>query len=305
MKWGNDEQLSKAGIYTQDGLKNIKCFGSSSSFASKMKQIPGILGVETYVQSHSVKVYYDTAAFDDDGMKKVIFTPTKTLLRYPPKDINSIAVAELGIDKLFDTYDSFYLQQLLKQNEAIYGIKTEFGEPVQAWFYYNNNLLTTDQFKDMIEIDELTYQSRGKDLTVPLKFEVRYISDSTYSVSRQEFMKSMFNPYNQMFNDFKTYSKDQLAVYRISMPQAMNSSLRRQLSFLMSHISTDTSIVGFKTLFEEEPVADIYFVKDNINEEKIYSTLITDTLIVHYRGGRTGKVKNPFKFNDKGQILEN
>jgi hypothetical protein len=34
MKWGNGQQLSQAIVYTQSGLKNIKCFGSASSFAT-------------------------------------------------------------------------------------------------------------------------------------------------------------------------------------------------------------------------------------------------------------------------------
>ena len=304
MKWGNPEQLSYAGIYSQSGLKNIKCFGSSSSFASKMKRVPGILGVEAYVQSHSVKVYYDTSAFDDEGVKKVIFTPTKTWLRKPAEDISNITVAEIGIDKLFDTYDSFYLQQLLKQTKGIYGIKTEFGEPVQAWLYYDSNELTKNEFKNIIEVEELTYKSRGKDITVPLKFELPYIKDTTFTVTKLEFMKQMFKPYKQVFNDFKTYDKKRLGVYRISMPQAMNPSLSRQLTYLMSHISTDTSIVGFKTLYTEEPVADVYFVKDKVDEEVIYSTLISDTLTVHYRGGKIGKMKNPFTFKDKGKIIK-
>jgi len=304
MKWGNEQQISQASVFTQAGLKNIKCFGSASSFASKMKRIPGILGVEAYVQSHSVKVYYDTSAFDDEGVKKVIFTPTKTLLRYPPKDLNEIMVAEIGIDKLFDTYDSFYLQQLLKQNKGIYGIKTEFGEPVHAWLYYNSKELTKEEYKGLIEVEELTYKSRGKDITVPLKFEVPYTKDSTSVVTRLDFMQSMFKPFKQVFNNFKTYDKAQLGVYRISMPQAMNPSLRRQMSYLMSHISTDTSIVGFKTQYTEKPVADVYFVKGNVDEDLIYSTLIADTLTVHYRGGKTGKVKSPFKFKEKGEIIK-
>jgi hypothetical protein len=225
-------------------------------------------------------------------------------LRYPEAETNEITVAELGIDKMFDTYDSYYLQQLLKQKKGIYGIKTEFGEPVHAWLYYNQNELAKNDFKGLIEVEELTYKSRGKDITVPLKFGVSYTNDSTFTVSRIEFMKQMFKPFNQVFNDYKTYNQEQLSVYRISMPQAMNPSLQRQLSYLISHISTDTSIVGFKTLYTEKPVADVYFVKDKVGEELIYSTLNSDTLTVHYRSGKTGKVINPFKFKEKGQILE-
>jgi polyferredoxin/copper chaperone CopZ len=304
MKWGNDEQLSYAGIYQQSGLKNIKCFGSSSSFASKMKRVPGILGVETYVQSHTVKVYYDTTVLNDESLKKVIFTPTKTLLRTPAIDDAEIAVIEIGIDKLFDTYDSFYLQQLLKQNENVYGIKTEFGEPVHAWIYFNRKQLASKDLKKIIESEELTYMNRGNSFTVPLKFQVDYVNDSLFTVSQLDFMQQMFESYDQVFNDYKNHSNDLLEIYRISMPQVMNPAVRRQLSFLISHLSTDTSIVRFNTLYTENPVADIYFIKDKVNEEKIYSALTSDTLTVHYRGGKTGKMKNPFIFKEKGEILK-
>jgi hypothetical protein len=117
-------------------------------------------------------------------------------------------------------------------------------------------------------------------------------------------MKQMFESFDQAFNDYKSYSDDQLGIYRISMPQAMNPAFRHQLSFLMSHISTDTSIVRFNTLFTEKPVADIYYIKEKVNEDKIYSALSADTLTVHYSGGRIGKVINPFKFKEMGKILK-
>lgn len=304
MKWGSDEQINQAGIFTQSGLKNIKCYGSSRSFASQMQRIPGIFGVETYVQSHTVKVYYDTNRFDYENIKEKIFTPTKTLLRNPEKSVEKISVLQIGINKLFDTYDSFYLRQLLRQQEGIYGIKTEFGEPVKALIYYNPEISLNEEIKNIIEVENVTYASRGKEYKVPLIFEVAYINDSTVTISETEFRQQMFNSYNQVFNDYKQYKDEELSIYRISMPQAANPGVNRQLSYLISHLSTDTSIVRFSTQYIDGPVADIYFLKDAIDEKGIYTALSADTMTVHYSGGKTGKVKNPFRFPKEGTIIK-
>ncbi len=66
------------------------------SFATKMKCVPGVLGVETFVKSHSVKIYYDTEELTPDELKKSIFTPTKTILRKPGQIVNPFKFPEAG-----------------------------------------------------------------------------------------------------------------------------------------------------------------------------------------------------------------
>jgi len=81
MRWANEGQLNNAAVFSQSGLKSIKCYGSSRSFASKMKRLKGVLGVETYVQSHSVKVYYDSSLLKPERIQKAIFSPSRTLTK--------------------------------------------------------------------------------------------------------------------------------------------------------------------------------------------------------------------------------
>ena len=64
-KWGTPEQIESAGLFEMSGLKNIKCFGSSTAFANQMRQVDGVYGVSTYVASHTVHILYDTAMYDD------------------------------------------------------------------------------------------------------------------------------------------------------------------------------------------------------------------------------------------------
>jgi len=303
MRWGNEQKLSMAGIYTQSGLKNVKCYGSSMSFATKMRRVPGVLGVETFVKSHTVKVYYDTLALTAEELRASIFTPSKTILKKLPSDLDKLSVIDVGIDKLFDSYDSFYLTQQLRQAAGIYGFTTQFGEPVKANLYISEDEISPEQVKDLIERPEVTYASRGKEYTVGVNFEVAYINDTLRSINKTDFYQELFNPFNLTFNDYKNYRQEELAIYRIPMPQATNSSLRRRITSLVSHVSTDTSIVRFETVYLDKPYAQIYYLIEKLADKDILHSLRQDTLTVHYRNGKTGQVVNPFKFPQEGKTI--
>ena len=59
-KWVDGKEMVNAGTFSQSGLKNIKCYGSSKVFANKMRQVDGVYGVATYVKHHKVKITYNT-----------------------------------------------------------------------------------------------------------------------------------------------------------------------------------------------------------------------------------------------------
>ncbi len=302
-RWGSEDQINQAAIFSQSGLKNIKCFGSSSSFATKMKKVDGVLGVETYVQSHSVKIFYDKDVLNEEDVKKSIFSPTRTLLRNPDQALTELSSVDLGIEKLFDSYDSFYLTQQLRQAEGIMGFATEFGEPVHASIFFDDGKITPQQIKSLIEKPEVTYTSRGKEYTQSLKFGVAYISDEVKKMSRLDFMREMFSPFDISFNDYKTYKPEMISVYEIPMPQAMNPALRSSIMSLVSHISTDSMIVRFETVYKDKPYAIVYFVNGKVKESGLFSLLTADTLTVHYSNGKTGQKLNPFRFPEKGAIV--
>ena len=72
---------------------------------------------------------------------------------------------------------------------------------------------------------------------------------------------------------------------------------------LVSHVSTDSSIVRFQTIYEDRPYAQIYYLAGSLTDAVILSTLRADTITVHYRNGKTGKVLNPFKFPREGKTV--
>lgn len=304
LKWAPEQKFKTAAVFSQSGIKNIKCYGSSMSFASKMKKVKGILGVQTYVKSHTAKIYFDPDEISPDEIKKAIFTPSKTLLKMPPAKIKQVAVAEFFINNFFDTYDAFYFTQLLKSKKGIYGFTTHFGEPIKATIYFNDSLLTSENIKNIIEQPEVTYLSRGKKITKAINFKVAKNSGIVEHLPVKEFTNRMFTPVRMVFNYYKKYNPESLAVYKIYMPQALNPDIRRSVIMLVSHISTNDFIVGFKTVLEDKPYAYITFVKDKVEPDSIFSALNEPYLTVHYRNGKTGKVKNPFRFPVKGEIIK-
>ena len=58
-----------------DGLRSVKCYGSSMAFKAKLQKIPGIYGVRTYVNHHYAIVTYDPAKITPEQILESIEYP--------------------------------------------------------------------------------------------------------------------------------------------------------------------------------------------------------------------------------------
>jgi len=189
--WGDATLKPKMKVYEQSGLKNIKCFGSSTSFAKKMKKVKGVTGVSTYVSSHSVKVWYDPSILDTLGLKKSIFVPVKVALAKQQIETDSIAVYYLNVDHFFDPYDTYYLTTLLQQNHEIFGFTTEYDCPVKVTVYVSKDI-TAESIKTLIEQKQvkITY-SDNTSQNIELNYKVSKIEKTSHSISEKDFTELM------------------------------------------------------------------------------------------------------------------
>jgi len=300
-RWGTEQQIKNAKVYTQTGLKNIKCFGSSMAFEQQMREVPGVLGVETFVKSHTVKVFYDPAITNAEKIKAAIFSPSKTLLQQPISYKGNVAIVKFGINNYFDDYDFYYLTELLSQQKNIYAFETSFGEPVQVILYYDSLKLNPDKIKKIIETPEFTYMSAGEKKTQALNFKVVDIKEESETISAIDFIQHFIKPFDSRFNKYDTYKDKDLKEYRISMPQAADQNLADSVAYLVSHISSDNGIVRFTIEFSDEGVfAVISFVENLTDENKIFNELNSPSLTILYDDGTKETVKNPFVFKEKG-----
>jgi len=284
-------------VVRMDGLKNIKCFGSSRSFANHMKEIPGIVGVETFVKHHSVVVYFDKKIIGEEAVKEAIFSPLSELLNFKGKATGMVSFVKLGIDRCFDPNDQFYLGELLRKDKGIYALSTRFGEPVQATIYYDSSLTDENNIRKAVSMESLI-MGEGKDQTsVKTGFAVNEAGNTTGEIPAFEFLSMFIATTDVAFNKYESYTEDKMLVYELPFGQAADPEMQKWMPFLVSHASNDDGIVRIQTSFTESgPVIKIWFVDSMTTVEKINSVLNSPEFLIHYPDKSVKRIKNPFKF---------
>ena len=299
-RWVDGETMKKAGIYEQAGLKNIKCFGSSSAFANQMREVDGVWGVATFVKENRIKVYYDPEKLDEVKIQEAIFTPAKNVIHPVSVTDDSVTVVTLKLENFFDPYDFNYLTLLLEQKSSAAGVLTEFGCPPAVKIGFpGNSMPSEEELIQLLESEKLTYGPVGEETTVKLEYEV--IGSPEYSVmERGSFNRLFFDAFVMDFNDRKAYSDSVLRIYEIELGE--NAKLKARFPFLVSHLSADEGVVEFKTLLnsEEREVAQILFVDTLTRKEEIFRALNADSLTITYSDGEVRRMVNPFRFEKEG-----
>jgi len=187
--WGDLGTKNQMSIYKQSGLKSIKCFGSSSSFANKMRQVNGVTGVATFVGKHSVKIWYNPNIIDSIGVQGSFFVPVKVPIREVNSTADSVCVYRLKVDNFFDPYDTEYLTLLLKTNHHIYGFITEFGCPVSVTIFTSTDAsINPESIKSIVEQKQLkeTYSDSSSEI-IDLNYTVVSIQKEIKTISSTEF----------------------------------------------------------------------------------------------------------------------
>ncbi|MDP2422942.1 MAG: 4Fe-4S binding protein [Bacteroidales bacterium] len=295
--WGSEQQFKNAEIYEQNGLKTVRCFGSSKSFAGQMEKVEGVLGVQTFARRFGIKIFYDPSVINASEIRKAIFTPVNWVLAEPSDEVKMLSVADIGIDRFFDSNDAFLLSEMLNKMPGVYGFETLFGEPVHARIYFNSNLLTISQVCSLIEAGEVTYMSGEEQITEDTEFRVGYVELEISAITVSDYLRKSFKPYDLTFNEFEKYAAGELQLFQVPFPQAVRTDKQSRFPVLMSHLSNDDGIVRFKVEWVDEiPVLKILYVSAITNADRIKVLLNAKQLMVHYPDGSTREFENPFDF---------
>ncbi|MCB9015664.1 MAG: 4Fe-4S binding protein [Lentimicrobiaceae bacterium] len=297
IRWGTSEQISKAGIYRQAGLTSIKCYGSSMSFANHMKELKGVLGVETFVSDHSIKVFYDKSVLTDEEIKKAIFTPVSSIVAPPAQGLSSVAVAEAAIDQFFDPNDAMLLEIRFKQVKGILAFETVFGEPVHALIYFDSRLLNTDKIKQLIEEEKLKWAFEGETYEAETDFKVASIRLKEEAISLSAYLSLKYEPVVLDFNDFESYQPSQLDSLDVPFIDGADPELTDMPWYLLSHLSNEKGVVRFATLFTDNGmVLRLTYSPALTGKEQIMNLLNQPDLHVHMSDGTEKSMPNPYRF---------
>jgi len=302
-RWASPDEIHHAAIFKRSGLKNIKCFGSSRAFSAQMQEVKGVLGVATYVGSHTVKIYYDPLVLNEQKLNEIIFTPSKRAIIPLSHRLTSVKRVKTTIDNFFDSFDAFYLQQLLKENTSACGYISKYSCPVEVEIFFPDTaVVDIARLKKVIESKRLTYPAGEKQKTVALKFRVVTISKEAETIPFSEYATIMYTPFKAQFNNYEKYDPQQLSAYEILLKG--EAGFKKQYPLLVSHLSNDTGVVALETHLNDsiQEVTDIVFIPSLTRVEKIMQALKADSLHFTYSDGEKGTAPNPFRFRPGKEI---
>ena len=303
-RWGGYDSVANLRTFEMSGLKNVKCFGSAMSVKQKLATVHGIYGLDAYASSHSVRVYYDPSEISEEAVRSSLFTPTKQKVRElkDPK-LTSLAIMEVGINKLFDLIDFNNLVYALRQDPGVYGFETRYGEPVMTTIFYDPAKLDRAGIRALIEADEITVKKPTGEETISLPFACENDGVDQGTISVPDYKKRIFRPYDREFNGYETYAPAQLKVWVFAMPEADAAPLRRYLGSLSSHLSADSGIVRLSTRYFDAPSGLVYFDPAKTTPAKISAALTVPELTVFRTDTETESFKNPFHLPAEGMEM--
>lgn len=296
LRWADEAKLENAKVYKRAGIKNIKCYGSAMAFARQMREVKGIYGIEAYADDHSIKLFYDPKIINHDKITEKLFSTSKVTIVKPEAD-EQIQVIKVGLLGFFDQFDAFYLKQLLLQYGDVYGFDTKWGEPVETHIYFSAKKdVDLGHLVEHLESETLTYSMRDVEKTVSLNFEVRGFEKMDQVINTNEFNRKMYAEYFKIFNNRDRYMNEEIGVYKVEFELLDNSP--SWIAYMQNHLSVqDTGIVAIHSnLIGENPYLQLDYVKEITTVEKIESMINTDSLEIHFRTGKIQNFKNPFKF---------
>lgn len=302
-RWGDFEKINNVETFHMEGLKTVKCYGSAMALKNQLDEVPGIVGLDAYASSHTVDIYFDPSKISAEKVKEALFTPTKQEVNKFKKNMtDSISVAQIGILGLFDNLDFINLSWALKKNAGVYGFETQFGEPVAATIYFNENICTLAQIRKLITAEQIKVKTTKGFEMREIEFKIEGSKLLPGKIDVAEYFKRMFKSYDKAFNKYKKYSKEELAVFIFPMPEAASPLAKRQLSFLMSHLSNDEGVVRFATNYTTEINAFVFFNPQKTTVEKVIEALKAKKITVTFVGGKKEEVDNPFSLNPVGVV---
>ena len=299
VKWGI-ENVAEDGTVTQlvdpstlhtvqiDGLRSVKCYGSSMSFKARLEKIPGIHGVKTFVNRHSAEILYDPTKTDPDKIQEAIYQPSKFRVNTPDHTaIDSVKVVTIRTEGMYDKMDINYLgMQMRLTGKKIYGLETEFACPLIVRVYMDPaEELSEDWFEDVVEMEMLQMPVHGggtKDIEVDYEFVE--LEDGESFVAVEDFLRSMFSPFKvQWKSRIEAADGKQQYVYEIVDRNYEKPIILRNMPFLSNHLSKHEGVIGVYLDLNKDrmPAISIRFAEP-MTEDRLWELMTMETWTITY-----------------------
>ena len=321
MKWGI-EKVNEDGTVTTlvdtdalqtvsiEGLRSVKCYGSSMAFKAKLEKVPGVYGVKTFVKRHSADILYDPAKTDPDRIQEAIYVPSKFRVQTPDHTaVDSLKIVTIRTEGMYDKMDINYLgMQMRLTGKKIYGLETEFACPLIVRVYMDpSEDLDEDWFEDIVEMETLSMPVHGggtKDIEVNYKFED--YEGETGRISTEQFIRNMFSPFRvQWKSRIEAAEGKQQYIYEIVDNNYEKPIILRNMPFLSNHLSKHEGVIGVYLDLNKDlmPAIQIRYAEP-MTEAKLWELMTMDTWTITYKADDVREEPAKLSFKTPGTSFE-
>ena len=321
MKWGI-ENVAEDGTVTKlvdestlqtmsmEGLRSVKCYGSSMTFKAKLEKIPGVHGVKTYVKRHSADILYDPAKTDADKIQEAVFVPSKFRVATPDhKEVPELKIVTIRTEGMYDKMDINYLgMQMRLTGKRIYGLETEFACPLIVRVYMDPaEDLDEDWFEDIVEMETLQMPVHGGGVNeIELGYKFEDYEGETGRISTEQFIRNMFSPFRvQWKSRIEAAEGKQQYVYEIVDKNYEKPIILRNMPFLSNHLSTHEGVIGVYLDLNKDlqPAIQIRFAEP-MTAEKLWELMTMETWTITYKKDDVRQEGAKLSFKTPGTVYE-
>ena len=321
MKWGI-EKVDEDGTVTKivdettlqtvsiEGLRSVKCYGSSMAFKAKLEKIPGIYGVKTFVKRHSADILYDPSKTDPDKIQEAIYVPSKFRVQTPDHNaVPELKVVTIRTEGMYDKMDINYLgMQMRLTGKKIYGLESEFACPLIVRVYMDpSEDLDEDGFEEIVEKEVLQMPVHGggvNEIEVNYKFED--YEGETGRISTEQFIRNMFSPFRvQWKSRIEAAEGKKQYVYEIVDKNYEKPIILRNMPFLSNHLSKHEGVIGvyLDLNTDLQPAIQIRYA-DPMTEAKLWELMTMPVWTITYKADDVREENAKLSFKTPGTSYE-
>ena len=309
MKWGIEDE-STLQTMSMEGLRSVKCYGSSMTFKAKLEKIPGVHGVKTYVKRHSADILYDPAKTDAEKIQEAVFVPSKFRVATPDhKEVPELKIVTIRTEGMYDKMDINYLgMQMRLTGKRIYGLETEFACPLIVRVYMDPaEDLDEDWFEEIVEKETLEMPVHGGGVNeIELGYKFEDYEGETGRISTEQFIRSMFSPFSvQWKSRIEAAEGKQQYVYEIVDKNYEKPIILRNMPFLSNHLSRHEGVIGVYLDLNRDlqPAIQIRYA-DPMTEAKLWELMTMETWTITYKADDVRDEPAKFSFKTAGNSYE-
>ena len=319
MEWGI-ENVAEDGTVTQlvdpakletttiEGLRSVKCYGSSMAFKAKLEKIAGVHGVKVYVRRHAADILFDPAKTNHDKIQEAIYVPSKFRVNTPDhKAVPEVKVVTIRTEGMYDKMDINYLgMQMRNTGKKIYGLETEFACPLIVRVYMDpSENLDKDWYEEVVEMEVLQMPVHGGGTKeIEVDYEFVKVEDEVTTISTEDFLKKMFSPFKAQFKKRveENEGKEQF-VYEIANANYEKPIYLRNMPFLSNHLSKHDGIIGVYLNLNKDLVPAIQIrYAEPMTAEKIWELITMDTWTITYKQDDVREEAAKIAFKEQGTV---